>query len=161
VVANSQAFVDHVLDLLNASVPSTARKMFGGHGVYCDGLMYGLIDDDAFFLKADDECRQTFVDAGCRQWFYGGGPNGPMPGGYYEPPAAAIDDPDEMRPWAVIGLAAARRKKAAKEAKGAKPRRPVSKVTGRTGKGRSPRKATGTKPAAPKPRKKKTTRRGR
>jgi DNA transformation protein len=114
VVANSQAFVEHVLDLLNASIPSTARKLFGGHGIYCEGLMYGLIDDDAFFLKADDECRQTYLDAGCRQWFYGG-PEGPMAGGYYEPPSAAIDDPDEMRPWAAMGLAAARRKRAAKE----------------------------------------------
>lgn len=122
-MANTQAFVDHVLDLLNATIPSTARKMFGGHGVYCDGLMYGLIDDDAFFLKADDECRQTFVDAGCRQWFYHM-PSGPMPGGYYEPPAAAIDDPDEMKPWALMGLAAARRKKAAK---GATPRTTAAK----------------------------------
>ena len=44
--------------------------MFGGHGLYARGVMFGLLDDDELFLKTDALTRARFVDAGCRPWVY-------------------------------------------------------------------------------------------
>lgn len=118
-MAVSPSFVEHALDLVSLAAPTEARRMFGGFGLFCRGSMYGLLDDEELFLKVDDECRQAFLDAGCRQWVYPG-PRGPMPGGYFRPPDEAHEDAEAMLPWARLALDAAARKAAAKAARGKK-----------------------------------------
>jgi DNA transformation protein len=81
--------------------------------------MFGLLDDEELFLKADDEARPVYEAAGCRQWFFVSS-KGSIPGGYWRPPDEAHEDAEAMRPWAELGLAAALRKAAAKAAKPAK-----------------------------------------
>jgi DNA transformation protein len=46
------AYLPEVFELFG---PVTIRKMFGGYGVYHDGLMFALVADDTLYLKADDE----------------------------------------------------------------------------------------------------------
>lgn len=118
-MSNTPEFVAHALDLLAPLGLVEARRMFGGHGIYARGVMFGLLDDEELFLKADDEARPVFEAAGCRQWVYPSH-KGPMPGGYWRPPDAAHEDAEAMRPWAELGLAAALRKAAARAAKGMK-----------------------------------------
>jgi DNA transformation protein len=112
-MANSPTFVEHALDLLAPLGPVQARRMFGGHGVYLRGVMFGLLDDDELFLKTDEETRPRFVAAGCRMWVY----PGEAETSYWRPPDEAHEDPEAMLPWAQLGLEAALRKQAAKEAK--------------------------------------------
>lgn len=111
----SPSFVEHVLDLLSSLGPVDARRMFGGHGVYARGVMFGLLDDDELFLKTDEETRERFVAAGCRMWVY------PRLGetNYYRPPDEAHEDAEAMAPWARLGLEAALRRRKAKAAKAA------------------------------------------
>ena len=116
----SKAFVAYAVDLLQLAGPVRTRAMFGGVGLYKGETMFGLLDDDELFLKADDLNRQTFVDAGCRQWTYPS-PKGPMPTSYYRPPDAALDDPESMLPWARLAQDAAARALAMKLAKKRKP----------------------------------------
>jgi DNA transformation protein len=85
--------------------------MFGGHGLYCKGVMFGLIDDDELFLKTDAESREAFVAAGCVMWTYPGFATT----SYFRPPDVAHEDPEAMRPWADLALDAARRKRAARQ----------------------------------------------
>jgi DNA transformation protein len=112
-MANSPDFVAWALDLLSPLGGVSARAMFGGHGLYAEGVMFGLLDDDELFLKADQEARPVFLAAGCRQWTYPG-PKGPTAGGYWRPPDEAHEDPEAMLPWARLGVEAARRKAAAR-----------------------------------------------
>jgi len=113
-MANSPSFVEHALDLLSlVDAPITARRMFGGHGVYAHGVMFALLDDDELFVKTDPESRPRFVAAGCRNWTYPGMDET----SYYRPPDEAHEDAEAMRPWAVLGLEAALRLRAAKDAK--------------------------------------------
>jgi DNA transformation protein len=113
----SRGFVAHALDLLALAGPVQARAMFGGYGLYLRGAMFGLLDDDELFLKADDESRAAFVEAGCRQWTYPG-PKGPMAMGYWRPPDEAHEEPEAMLRWARLAVAAAERAQARKAAKG-------------------------------------------
>jgi DNA transformation protein len=123
----TKTFVAHALDLLAGLGAVQARSMFGGYGLYADGAMFGLLDDDELFLKADDVSRAAFLDAGCKQWVYPS-PKGPMAGNYYQPPAVAMEDPEAMLPWAKLAVEAAgrarrtTRKKRAGSARGRKKR---------------------------------------
>jgi DNA transformation protein len=112
-MANSRTFVEHALDLVGSLGPVQARAMFGGHGLYLRGVMFGLLDDDELFLKTDDETRPRFLAAECRMWVY----PGMTATRYYRPPDAAHEDSEAMRPWARLAVDAALRAKARKDAK--------------------------------------------
>ena len=44
--------------------------MFGGYGIFHQGLMFGLIADGNLYLKADAESRHHFDAKGCRAFSY-------------------------------------------------------------------------------------------
>ena len=113
-MANSAEFVTHALELLSGVGPVDARRMFGGHGVYARGVMFGLLDDDELFLKTDELSRPRFVEAGCRCWVYVGRNARMENTSYYRPPDDAHEDPEAMTAWAKLALESALRKRAAK-----------------------------------------------
>jgi DNA transformation protein and related proteins len=110
---NTSSFVEHVADLLSLLGRVEVRRMFGGHGAYLRGVMFALIDDDEVFLKTDEESRPRFLARGCAMWVYPGSSET----SYYRPPDEAHEDAEAMLPWARLGLEAALRLKAAKEAR--------------------------------------------
>jgi DNA transformation protein len=113
-VANSPEFVAHALELLSGVGRVEARAMFGGHGVYARGVMFGLLDDDELFLKTDDLSRPRFAGAGCRGWVYVGPTHKLEKTSYYRPPDDAHEDPDAMLAWATLALDSALRLRAAR-----------------------------------------------
>lgn len=134
---NSPSFVEHALDLLSLLGPVQARRLFGGHGLYLGGLMFGLLDDDELFLKTDAETRPRFVAAGGRMWVYPGAEETD----YLRPPDEAHEDAEAMLAWAELGLSAARRKQAEKDARArAKAERRAAREAAAAG-GRSASKA--------------------
>jgi DNA transformation protein len=112
-MSNSPSFVEHALDLLSGVGLVRARAMFGGHGLYCGDVMFGLLDDDELFLKTDADCRRRFIEAGCRMWVFPGSAET----SYYRPPDDAHEDVEAMLPWARLALDAARRGRTAKAAR--------------------------------------------
>ena len=131
---SSPDFVAHVLDLLADVGPVTARAMFGGHGIMLRGRMFGVLYRDELFLKADDEAQPLFEAAGCRQWAYPSR-KGPMAMPYWRPPDEAHESAEAMRPWALLAVASAERKAAAKP----KRRPPRKKAARAPQKARAPR----------------------
>jgi len=115
-MANPASFVEHVTDLFSSLGDVDVRRMFGGHGLFCGGLMFGLLDDGELFLRTDEVCEQAFLKAGGKRWIYPS-PKGPMETRYLQPPAIAMEDPDAMREWFALSFEAARRKHQAKSAK--------------------------------------------
>jgi len=110
-MAISDEFVDYVIDQLAAWGKATARKMFGGAGLYCAGAMFGLIADDVVYLKVDDSNREDFVKAGST-------PFNPYPDkvktavmSYYEIPVDVLENPEILSKWAERSLTIARKKK--------------------------------------------------
>jgi DNA transformation protein len=79
----------------------TIKRMFGGKGVYHDGLIIALEVGGEILLKADAISAPDFVDAGSIQWVYEGHiRKGKVAMPYWSVPDSAIDDPDEMTAWA-------------------------------------------------------------
>ena len=106
-------FTAHVCDLLQPLGPVVARRMFGGWGLYVDGVMFALIEQERLFLKADREAEARFADAGCQPFTYvARGQTIAL--SYFEAPDGSLEDPDDLLPWAELAVRAARRAKAEK-----------------------------------------------
>ena len=101
-----------VLDQLSAAGAVTARSMFGGVGLYCQGLFFALIDDDTLYLKVDDATRPEFERLGSQPFRPFGDESQGMQ--YYELPAEVLEDRSAVRPWVERALDAARRKASGK-----------------------------------------------
>jgi DNA transformation protein len=98
----SDGFLEYVLDQLSGWGKVTARKMFGGAGLYRDGRMFGLIADDVAYLKVDDSNRQEFEAAGSPP--FKPYPDKPTSMSYYEIPRDILEDPEELAEWAQRSL---------------------------------------------------------
>jgi DNA transformation protein len=101
-------FAAYLPEVFHEFGPISVRKMFGGHGVYHDGLMIGLIADDTLYLKVDAQSVAEFEALDLPQFKYPKG-NKLVGMSYYQAPADALEDPDEMREWAQLAFAAALR----------------------------------------------------
>ncbi len=88
-----------------------ARPMFGGHGLYLDDLMFGLIFEDRLYLKADDESRPAFEREGSAPFVYDSS-KGCVSTSYWLCPPAALKDATKLRAWVGRAHAAAKRAKA-------------------------------------------------
>lgn len=104
------------LDHLSAALPVTAKAMFGGIGLYSDGLFFALMDGDQLYLKVDDGNRSDFESRGLGPFLPYGDPAKPMH--YYPVPEDVLDDVAALREWAEGALAVARRAAAKKAGKG-------------------------------------------
>ena len=63
-MAASGTFGEFLQDQLASLGHVTVRRMFGGAGVYCDGLMFGLVSDDTLYFRVDDGNRGAFEAEG-------------------------------------------------------------------------------------------------
>ena len=83
--------------------------MFGGAGIYADGVMFGLVAGGVIYLKADEHNVSAFEAEGLAPFTYPtrNGKRGVM--SYRLMPERLYDDPDELAAWAREALAAARR----------------------------------------------------
>jgi DNA transformation protein len=60
-MASTQEFIAFLHEVFENLGPIHAKRMFGGYGIYHDGLMFGLVVDNQLYLKVDDENRHFFV----------------------------------------------------------------------------------------------------
>jgi DNA transformation protein len=112
------AFVDSLLDLLTPLGEVTARKMFGGYGIYKETLMFGLVSQNRFYIRTDEETKERFIDQGCDPFVFCLDKAGnPVVSKYYEPPEMAFANAQRMKPWATMGWECALRSVKTKAAK--------------------------------------------
>lgn len=121
--------VQHVLDLMGGFARVRARSMFGGHGLYRDDLMFGLMVDGDLYLKVDEQALPHFTDRNLRPFTYEA-KGRRVSLSYHEAPPEALEDEAAMANWCELAWAAALRTKAAgakgkDKGKGGRPRVPA------------------------------------
>jgi DNA transformation protein and related proteins len=107
---------EHLRDLFAGLPQLSVRRLFGGVGLYSDGIVFGLGAFDEIWIKADAETAALFENAGSRRFSYQNKDRTvQLP--YWSLPDAALDDPDKALEWAKLGIAASLRapKSAAKK----------------------------------------------
>jgi DNA transformation protein and related proteins len=101
-------FVDYLHEVFHQFGAITARKMFGGYGLYHDGLMFAMVSNDTLYLKADDDNAGYFVEQGLDRFEYRR--NGKiMRMSYYQAPAELMEDWELAALWARRSYGAALR----------------------------------------------------
>jgi DNA transformation protein and related proteins len=118
-------FADHVLDQMRPWAPVQARRMFGGHGLYRDGLFFALIAFEVLYLKVDDDNEAAFRAAGSSPFVYDG-KGKPITMRYWRAPDECLENSAAMSRWCTLAFGAALRAKAAAEKKAAA--RPAKKA---------------------------------
>ncbi len=92
-------FVEYLKEVFEEFGPVQARKMFGGYGIYHDGVMFGLVADDTLYLKADETTAPYFRTKGLGQFEYGKGKK-KVKMSYYLAPEEILENPAEAKLWA-------------------------------------------------------------
>jgi len=123
----SPGFTDYVLELLAGFGRLEAKRMFGGAGLYHDGLMFAILDDDVVYFRVDDALEADLKAQGSVPWSYSQKSDGTARVmGYWRMPETAADDPDEAVSIAKRAYAAALARKAVR-AKAQAKRKPAVK----------------------------------
>lgn len=107
----SEGFRDFVLEQLRRATHAaiTHRAMFGGVGVYADGLFFALMAEDILYFKVDDTNRGDFEARGMGPFLPYGDPDRPM--SYWQVPGEVLEEPEELGDWMGRALDVARRAK--------------------------------------------------
>lgn len=64
----AQLSADLLAEKLSGIGGITSKKMFGGHGIFHDGKMFGIIDSKGIaFLRTNDNTKQAYLENGGSQ----------------------------------------------------------------------------------------------
>jgi DNA transformation protein len=116
-MANTPGFVDHIVELAAPAGRVSARPMFGGHGVYVDGTIVGIVVDDVLYFKTDEQTRAAFTELDLEPFRYSAKDGAVHTTSYLRAPDEALESAPAMSEWLRRALAAALRSGAAKSRK--------------------------------------------
>src|SRR6516164_4471933 len=111
----SDSFAEFLSEQLAPLGRITMRRMFGKTGVFCDGLMLGMVRDNTLYFRVDDDNRATFEEAESFPPLNYEKKGGTIDLSFWRAPERLFDEPDELVVWARAALAAARRVAAKRE----------------------------------------------
>ncbi len=94
------AFHDYVVhDLMGHIRGIESKAMFGGWGLYKNGVVFGIIADDQLYFKAGDRNRKDYEDSGSSPFTYVAAGRKKVTMSYWEVPANVIENRDELEQW--------------------------------------------------------------
>jgi DNA transformation protein len=108
-----EGLLSWLAELLEPQGRVALRRMFGGNGLYLDGVFVAIVIDGRPYFKADALTQAAFVEAGGEAFMFESRGRR-MASSYWSVPESAFDSAEDMAPWARRALAAARRKPPAK-----------------------------------------------
>jgi DNA transformation protein len=119
-MAVSSEHMEFIADQLGPIGPIQMKRMFGGMGLYIEGMMFGVIFGETLYFKADEMNRADYEAENMGPFTYAmsNGKSGSI--SYYEVPERLYDDADELLDWARKAVEAMQRAQAEKRAKAAR-----------------------------------------
>ena len=103
-------FTEYLKEVFQALGIVTVRKMFGGYGIYLDGLMFALVADEELYLKVDKLTLNQFEEKNLSPFVYTK-KGKPIKMSYYQAPEEIYEDPDIASVWGKLAFEAALRGK--------------------------------------------------
>jgi DNA transformation protein and related proteins len=126
----SAGFAEFLREQLSPLGRVTMRRMFGKTGVFCDGLMFGMIADDTLYVRVDDHNKAVFKEAESVPPLNYEKQGRTIDLSFWRVPERLLDEPDELVLWARAALAAAGRVAVERERTRLR-RKPVEQAAGR------------------------------
>jgi DNA transformation protein len=103
------SFAEFLREQLSPLGPVTMRRMFGKTGVFCDGLMLGMVADDTLYFRVDEHNRGAFAEAAADPPLNYRKQGQTIDLAFWRAPERLFDEPEELVLWARAALAAAAR----------------------------------------------------
>lgn len=98
---NSQKnqFKEYVLDQLRRLNGVECKSMFGGFGLYCNGIFFGIIADGCVYFKTNATTVEAYKEKGMQPFK----PSAKQTlKNYYEVPEEILEDDEELAQWAQL-----------------------------------------------------------
>ena len=95
-------YANYIVDKLSGLGDVTGRAMFGGYGIFHEGLMFALISDGVLYFKVDESNREMYEKAGSGKFQHGIS--------YWEVPTEVFEDTARLYEWANISITIAQAK---------------------------------------------------
>ena len=111
----SDGFAEFLREQLAPLGRVTMRRMFGKTGVFCNGLMFGMVTNDTLYFRVDDHNRAVFKEAESGPPLNYEKKGRTIDLSFWRAPERLLDEPEELVTWARAALAAARRVAAKRE----------------------------------------------
>ena len=108
-MATSDSFAEFLREQLAPLGRIAMRRMFGATGMFCNGLMFGMVTDDTLYVRVDDQNRDVFKEAQSAPPLNYEKKGATIDLSFWRVPERLLDEPDELVLWARAALAAARR----------------------------------------------------
>jgi DNA transformation protein len=105
----SDSFAEFLREQLAPLGSVTMRRMFGKTGVFCDGLMLGMVTDNTLYFRVDEHNRTAFKEAASLPPLNYRKKGDIIDLAFWRAPERLYDEPDEFVAWAEAALPAARR----------------------------------------------------
>jgi len=109
-----QEFHDHVVyDVLSGLPGIASKRMFGGYGIYRDGVIFAIITSDGeLYFKVDETLKEKFKKRGSRPFIYEGHKNKkPVEMPYWMLPEEIMEDREQLEEWVEDSVKASKRSK--------------------------------------------------
>ncbi|MEO1170211.1 MAG: TfoX/Sxy family protein [Pseudomonadota bacterium] len=104
-----EGLVEWVAECLEPAGRVTMRKMMGGAVLYCEGIVFALVDEGDLHFKSDATNEDAFEAEGLGKFEFTGKDGKIATMNYRRAPLDVYDDPDAMREWARLGIEAGER----------------------------------------------------
>lgn len=105
----SDGFAEFLREQLAPLGRITMRRMFGKTGVFCNGLMFGMVADDTLYVRVDAFNKTLLQEARSAPPLNYQKQGQTIDLAFWRVPERLLDEPEELVAWARAALAAARR----------------------------------------------------
>lgn len=104
-MSRSESFVEFIRDQLEGLRGFEMKRMFGGYGLYLDGLFFGILVDGKLYFKTSEETIQKYINLGSMPFTYlkkdsKGKKKKVSLRRYYEVPLDILENQSELKRWA-------------------------------------------------------------
>jgi len=91
------SFKEFVLDQLRQFGPVDCRAMFGGYGLYCEGIFFGIIAKGRLYFKTNPATVSDYLERDMQPFQ----PNSKQTlKNYFEVPVEILEDEEQLAVWA-------------------------------------------------------------
>src|SRR3954464_11462791 len=102
----SETYAEFLREQLAPLGSVTLRRMFGKTGVFCDGVMLGMVTDNTLYVRVDDQNRSIFKEAEAYPPLNYAKKGSTIELAFWRVPERLMDEAEELVEWARAALAA-------------------------------------------------------
>jgi DNA transformation protein len=92
-------FAVYTEEMLEDFAPLTIRAMFGGYGIYKDGIIFALIIDNELYFKGSDLAAQFYTKYNSSPFTYSNKNNKIVTMNYWRVPAEILENKEKIAKW--------------------------------------------------------------